>query len=42
MLNNNDVNHINEEVLNTYDWQIKNHSQEQFVDDENKDFLSGT
>jgi hypothetical protein len=31
MLNNN-VNHINEEVLNSYDRQVKNHSQEQFVD----------
>jgi len=42
MLNNNDVNHINEEVLNTYYWWVKNHLQEQFVDDENEDFLSGT
>lgn len=40
MLNNNDVNHSNEEVFNSYDKQVKNHSQKQFVDDENEDFLS--
>jgi hypothetical protein len=40
MLNNDDVNDINE-VLNIYDRQVKIHSQEQFVDDENEDFLSG-